>query len=63
LAKRFLDRSNVSYTELNVRADAAAEAKVREWTGGDLISPVFDIDGTIIIDFKRAELIKVLGLD
>jgi glutaredoxin len=63
LAQRFLDRNGVPYTEINVRADPEAEARVRAWTGGDLISPVFDIDGTIIIDFKRSELIRVLGLD
>jgi glutaredoxin len=63
LARRFLERKGVSYTEINVRTTPAAEARVREWTGGPLISPVFDIDGTIVIDFKRAELIKVLGLE
>ena len=63
LARRFLDRNSVPYTEVNVRATPAAEAQVREWTGGPLISPVFDIGGTIIIDFKRAELIRVLGLE
>ncbi len=62
LATRFLDRNDIAYTEVNVRATPAAEARVREWTGGPLISPVFDIDGTIIIDFKRSELRKALGL-
>ena len=63
LARRFLDRNNVPYTEVNVRATPAAEAQVREWTGGPLVSPVFDIGGTIIIDFKRSELVRVLGLE
>lgn len=63
LARRFLDRNGVPYTEINVRATPEAEARVREWTGGPIISPVFDIDGTIVIDFKRNELIKVLGLE
>jgi glutaredoxin len=63
LARRFLERNSVPYTEVNVRATPGAEARVREWTGGPIISPVFDIDGTIVIDFKRAELMKVLGLD
>jgi glutaredoxin len=63
LARRFLERSGVPYTEVNVRATPEAEARVREWTGGDLVSPVFDIDGTIVIDFKRTELIEVLGLE
>jgi glutaredoxin len=62
LARRFLERNQVPYTEINVRATPGAEAKVRQWTGGALISPVFDIDGTIIVDFKRSELIKTLGL-
>ena len=63
LARRFLERNGIAYTEINVRTTPAAEARVREWTGGALISPVFDIDGTIVIDFKRAELIRVLGLE
>ena len=62
LARRFLERNGISYSEINVRADPEAEARVREWTGGPLVSPVFDIDGTIVIDFKRAELSEVLGL-
>lgn len=63
LARRFLDRNGVSYTEINVRLDPEAEAQVRRWTGGDLVSPVFDIGGRIVIDFKRRELIEALGLD
>lgn len=63
LARRFLDRKGVAYTEVNVRAAPEAEARVRQWTGGPLISPVFDIDGTIVIDFNRAELARILGLE
>ena len=63
LARRFLDRNGVAYTEVNVRATPAAEARVRQWTGGALISPVFDIDGRIVIDFNRSELMEALGLD
>jgi glutaredoxin len=63
LARRFLDRNGVSYTEINVRLDPEAEAQVRRWTGGDLVSPVFDIGGKIVIDFKRRELIEALGLE
>jgi len=52
----------VAYTEVDVRSTPGAEDRVRAWTGGDLISPVFDIDGTIIIDFKRDQLLQTLGL-
>ena len=63
LARRFLDRNSVPYIEVNVRTTPSAEAQVREWTGGDLVSPVFYIDGKIVIDFKRAELMEALGLE
>jgi arsenate reductase-like glutaredoxin family protein len=63
LARRFLERNGIAYTEINVRVTPEAETRVREWTGGALVSPVFDVDGTIIIDFKRRELSEVLGLD
>jgi glutaredoxin len=63
LARRFLERNDIEYTEINVRATPSAEARVLEWTGGHLISPVFDIDGTVVIDFNRAELMQVLGLE
>jgi glutaredoxin len=63
LARRFLERHGVPYTEINVRAEPEAEARVKEWTGGALISPVFDVDGQIIIDFKRTELAQALGLE
>jgi glutaredoxin len=63
LSRRFLERNGIAYTEINVREDPAAEAQVKEWTGGQLISPVFDINGQIIIDFQRSELLRVLGLE
>jgi glutaredoxin len=63
LARRFLDRHSVPYTEVNVRATPDAEMRVREWTGGALVSPVFDIEGRIVIDFNRSELREALALD
>jgi len=62
LARRFLEDHGVPYTEIDILASPEAEARVRQWTGGPLITPVFDIAGTIVIDFKRSELIEVLGL-
>lgn len=62
LARRFLEQNGVAFTEINVLATPGAEARVRQWTGGPLISPVFAIDDKIIVDFKRAELARLLGL-
>jgi hypothetical protein len=36
---------------------------VREWADGHLVTPTFDIDGTIVVDFKTDELAKVLGVE
>jgi glutaredoxin len=63
LARRFLERNGVPYSEINVRTTPGAEERVRAWTGGPIISPVFDIDGRIVIDFKRDELREALGLE
>jgi glutaredoxin len=62
LARRFLEHAGLAYREIDVRADPQAEARVRQWTGGALVSPVFDIGGKIVIDFKRDELERALGL-
>ncbi len=62
LARSFLEQKGVAYTEIDIRTDPQAEARLRQWTGGPLITPVFDIDGKIVIDFKRAELEQALGL-
>jgi len=62
MARSFLQQRGVAYTEIDVWVDPQAEARLRRWTGGPLITPVFDIDGKIIIDFRRAELEQALGL-
>jgi len=62
LARSFLEQRGVAHTEIDIRLDPQAEARLRKWTGGPLITPVFDIDGRIVIDFKRNELEQALGL-
>jgi glutaredoxin len=62
LARNFLHQKGVTYTEVDIRVDPQAEARVRRWTGGPLVTPVFDINGKIVIDLNRAELEQALGL-
>jgi hypothetical protein len=33
---------------------------VREWANGNLVTPTFDIDGTIVVDFDQKRLAEVL---
>ena len=61
-AKEFLDGLGVNYTEYDVSRDRAAAQQVREWAGGTEITPIFDVKGTIVVDFDRTTLGQVLGV-
>lgn len=49
--------------EVDLNATPGAAHQVREWTGGHIVTPTFDIDGTIVIDFDPDRLSQVLGVD
>jgi hypothetical protein len=54
----------VTYTEVDINKVPDARPRLRELTGGTLTTPTFDIDGAIIVDFKREQqdrLKEVLG--
>jgi glutaredoxin len=61
-ARAWLRERNLPYVEVDVNGAPKAAAQVREWTGGDLVTPTFDIDGTIVLDFDR-ERLEELQLD
>jgi hypothetical protein len=44
-----------------VSKDKAAEKRARELANGQLVTPTFDIDGTIVLDFDQEKLEKTLG--
>ncbi len=46
---------------MDVNAIPAAAKQVREWADGNLVTPTFDINGTIIVDFDTDKLTEVLG--
>lgn len=55
-ARRFLEERGIAYTEIDVNASPQARVRLRELAGGTLTTPTFDIDGQIIVDFKREQL-------
>lgn len=59
-AREWLDSHHLDYTEVDIYAHPQAAKKVREWTGGKQITPTFDIDGVIVIDFDVDKLNEVL---
>jgi len=61
--RAWLGAHNLAYTEVDIHTTDGAEARVREWCGGRLITPTIDIDGEIIIDFDRERLQTLLGIE
>jgi len=60
-ARKWLKERNLDYTEVDIYDVPGASEQVREWTGDLLITPTFDIDGTIVVDFDPARLEQILG--
>jgi glutaredoxin len=59
-AREWLRLRGLEYTEVDIYATPGATKQVREWGGGSLVTPTFDIDGTIILDFDEDKLKEVL---
>lgn len=62
IARVWFKDQDIPYTEVDIYATPGAEDRVREWNDGYLVTPTFDIDGTIIRDFQEEELKKILKL-
>lgn len=60
LARAWLKRSRLEYREVDITTFPGASAQVRKWGNGTIITPTFDIDGTIIVDFDVSRLQEVL---
>lgn len=61
-ARAWLKAHNLDYTEVDIHATPGADRQVKRWANGNLITPTFDINGTIIVDFDKPRLREVLGL-
>ena len=59
-ARTWLEDHNIEYTEVDVSTNLSAARQIRSWGDGFQITPTFDINGTIILDFNEEELEKTL---
>ena len=59
-ARIWLKENNIPYTEVDITTNFTAARQVRSWGNGSQITPTFDIDGTIILDFDEEALSKTL---
>ncbi len=60
-ARQWLKDNQIPYREVDITQNRAAAAQVRKWANGFETTPTFDIDGTIIVDFKIDKLKEVLA--
>ena len=61
-ARDWLEQCGLPFTEVDINATPGAASQVRKWAGGQLVTPTFDIDGTIVVDFNEVKLRQVLGI-
>ena len=59
-ARVWLKEKNIPYTEVDITTNLTAARQVRSWGDGYQITPTFDIDGTIILDFDEEALSRIL---
>lgn len=60
-ARAWLQERNLDFVEVDLNAVPGAAAQVRQWANGSLVTPTFDIDGTIVVDFDVEKLEELLG--
>jgi glutaredoxin len=59
-AHKWLRERNLQYTHVDITKTPGAPQRVMSWANGNRTTPTFDIDGTIIVDWREDELVKVL---
>ena len=62
LARRYLERHGVPYTEIDIDETPEAARRLEAWTGGYRTVPTFEIEGQVVVDFNVGALNKILGL-
>jgi len=59
-ARAWLKENSLEYTEVDISTDLTAARQVRAWGDGFQISPTFEINGEVILDFDEPKLTKLL---
>jgi glutaredoxin len=61
-ARVYLKLHGIPFREVNISRDRQAAAQVRSWTGGFETTPVFDVKGSVVVNFDLAKLNDLLGI-
>ena len=62
-ARAYLKQHNIMFNEINIEKDRVAAERVRRWANGNETTPTFEIDGEIVVNFLRARLNQLLGIN
>ena len=60
-ARMWFEENRIEYTEYDVTRNPAASRQVKEWTGGNLTTPTFYINGEVVVDWKKEEVARLLA--
>jgi glutaredoxin len=60
LARRWLEQRGIPYTEVDVNASPEAAERVRGWANGKLLTPTYDVNGTIVVNNQWDRLSELL---
>ena len=55
-ARMWLEDNRIAFTEYDVTRNLEASRQVKEWTGGNLTTPTFFINGKVVVDWKVDEV-------
>lgn len=59
-ARDWLRKHNIDFSEVDISVNLNSARQVRTWGAGFQITPAFDINGEIILDFDESKLEKLL---
>jgi glutaredoxin len=59
-ARAWLKSHAIPYREVDIETNVKAARQVRDWAGGNQVTPTFDIDGKIVVDFDEDKLEEIL---
>jgi mycoredoxin len=62
LARWYLERNGIPYTEIDIDREPDAARRVEGWTGGYRTVPTFEIGDQVVVDFNVGALNAILGL-
>jgi glutaredoxin len=61
-ARVWLKANNIDFTEVDVTTNRKASEWVRQQAEGYLVTPTFDIDGTVVVDYDKEKLSSILKI-